>query len=299
MTHEKKKMELEQIYQDYKPLLFSLAYRMLGSVMDAEDIVHESFVTFEKLKDSKSITSVKAYLCKITTNRCIDHLRSAAHKRETYVGTWLPEPIVEDYYNDPAHSYFMKESISTAYIMLLQQLSEVERAVFLLREVFQYEYHEIASIVDKSSTNCRQIFHRAKKSLVYEPNVYQQDYQQISSYVERFTAALQNGEISEMMKMLQKDAIFYADGGGKVTTALKPIYTADGITHLFLNVIKKLPEGAVFKFKQVNGGPGIVVMINGYLAYVVSFEFKEGKINSIYMVANPDKLSRLNENIQG
>jgi RNA polymerase sigma-70 factor (ECF subfamily) len=289
-------MELEQIYQDYKPLLFSLAYRMLGSVMDAEDIVHESFVTFEQLEDSKSITNLKAYLCKITTNRCIDHLRSAAHKRETYVGTWLPEPIVEDYHDDPANSYFMKESISTAYIMLLQQLSEVERAVFLLREVFQYEYDEIASMVDKSSTNCRQIFHRAKKSLVYEPNVYQQDYQQFSNYVERFTAALQNGEISEMIKMLQKDAIFYADGGGKVTTALKPIYTADRITHLFLNVIKKLPEDALFKFKKVNGGPGIVVTINGYLAYVVSFEFKEEKINSIYMVANPDKLSRLNEN---
>ncbi len=123
-------MELEQVYQDYKALLFSLAYRMLGSVMDAEDIVHESFVTFEKLKDSRSITNVKAYLCKITTNRCIDHLRSAVHKRETYVGPWLPEPIVEDYHDDPADSYFMKESISTAYIMLLQQLSEVERAVF-------------------------------------------------------------------------------------------------------------------------------------------------------------------------
>ncbi|CAG9613651.1 ECF RNA polymerase sigma factor SigJ [Bacillus rhizoplanae] len=297
MNQEKKKMELEQIYQDYKPLLFSLAYRMLGSVMDAEDIVHESFVTFAKLKDSKSITSVKAYLCKITTNCCIDHLRSAAHKRETYVGTWLPEPIVEDYLDDPANSYFMKESLSTAYIMLLQQLSEVERAVFLLREVFQYEYDEIASMVDKSSTNCRQIFHRAKKGLVYEPNVYQQDYQHFSNYVERFTAALQNGEISEMIQMLQKDAIFYADGGGKVTTTLKPIYTADRITRLFLNVIKRLPEGAMFKFKKVNGGPGVVIMINGYLAYVVSFEFKEGKINSIYMVANPDKLSRLNKNI--
>lgn len=288
-------MELEQVYQDYKALLFSLAYRMLGSVMDAEDIVHESFVTFEKLKDSRSITNVKAYLCKITTNRCIDHLRSAVHKRETYVGPWLPEPIVEDYHDDPADSYFMKESISTAYIMLLQQLSEVERAVFLLREVFQYDYDEIASIVDKSNTNCRQIFHRAKKSLVYQPNVYQKEDQQLRNYVERFTAALQKGEVSEMMKLLQKDAVFYADGGGKVAAALKPIYTAERIIQLFLSVVKKYPKDTVFNFKKVNGGPGIMVMINGCLAYVVSFEFKEGKIQSIYMVANPDKLSHLNK----
>ncbi len=289
------KIELEQLYQEYKPLLFSLAYRMLGSVMDAEDIVHESFVTFEKHKDTKSITNVKAYLCKITTNRCIDHLRSAAHKRETYVGTWLPEPIVGDYHDDPVDSYFMKESISTAYLMLLQQLSEVERAVFLLREVFQYDYDEIASIVDKSNTNCRQIFHRAKKSLVYQPNVYQKEDQQLRNYVERFTAALQKGEVSEMMKLLQKDAVFYADGGGKVAAALKPIYTAERIIQLFLSVVKKYPKDTVFNFKKVNGGPGIMVMINGCLAYVVSFEFKEGKIQSIYMVANPDKLSHLNK----
>ncbi|WP_257347677.1 RNA polymerase sigma-70 factor [Pseudalkalibacillus decolorationis] len=288
-------MEMEQLYQSYKPLLFSLAYRMLGSVMDAEDIVQETFVTFEKLENPQSITNVKSYLCKITTNCCIDQLRSASHKRETYVGTWLPEPVVEDYLADPASSYFMKESVSTAYLMLLQQLSEVERAVFLLREVFQYDYDEIASMVDKSSTNCRQIFHRAKKSLVHEPDSYPQNYKQMSVYVEKFMAALQNGEISEMLQMLKKDAIFFADGGGKVKAAIKPIYTADRITQLFKGVINKLPENAAFNFKRVNGGPGIVVTIDGDVAYVVSFEFKDRKIKSVYMVANPDKLSRLNE----
>ncbi|MCD7034419.1 RNA polymerase sigma-70 factor [Metabacillus sp. GX 13764] len=288
-------MELEQIYQEYKPLLFSLAYQMLGCVMDAEDIVHESFVAFKRVKDTNAVKNVKAYLCKIAANRCIDHLRSAAHNKETYTGTWLPEPIVEDYQEDPLYSVTMKDSISTAYIMLLQQLSEVERTVFILREVLQYEYETIASMVDKSSANCRQIFHRAKKGLAYEPDHSQQDEQKFKHCIEKFTAALQNGEISVMMNMLQNDAVFYADGGGKVKAALRPIYTAERIVHLFLGVMKKLPEDARLTFKKINGEPGVAVMMNHYIAYTVAFALKDEKINSIYMVANPDKLSHLNQ----
>ena len=156
-------METEQLYEAYQPLLFSLSYRILGSVMDAEDIVQDVFISLNNIEDPQSIENMKAYLCKMATNRSIDKLRSAAYKRNVYVGMWLPEPLVEES-DEPSKSFIMKESLSTAYLLLLQQLSEVERIVFILREVFSYEYEEIASIVDKSSVNCRKIFQRARKA---------------------------------------------------------------------------------------------------------------------------------------
>ncbi|MDM5188727.1 RNA polymerase sigma-70 factor [Bacillus sp. DX4.1] len=288
-------MDTEHMYQEYKPLLFSLAYRMLGSIMDAEDIVHDAFLTLNHVENPESIDNVKAYLCKIVTNRTIDKLRSSAQQRNVYVGTWLPEPLIEES-SDPSSTYLIKESISTAYLLLLQQLSEVERAVFILREVFQYDYDEIASIVNKSSTNCRQIFHRARKSILDQPKNSILDIEHMTACVEQFALALQRGDISEMLDSLKVDAVFKSDGGGKVTTALKPIYTAERIVRLFLSVIKKLPEGYSFKFRKVNGGPGIVVYIGKQAAYVLSFEFEEKKITSIYMMANPEKLVHLNRN---
>ncbi|MBD1382922.1 RNA polymerase sigma-70 factor [Metabacillus arenae] len=291
-------METEELYHEYKPLLFSLAYRMLGSVMDAEDIVHDAFLSFNHLENKETIKNPKAFLCKIVTNRTIDKLRSAAHKRNEYVGTWLPEPLVEEK-NDPSHSYIMKESISMAYLLLLQQLSEIERAVFILREVFQYEYDEIADIVDKKSTNCRQIFHRAKKSMGEEPKTSKTELAKMTIKVEQFIKALQRADISQMLETLRGDAVFKSDGGGKVKTAINPIYTAERIVQLFISVIKKLPEGASFKYKVVNDRPGIVVNINELAAYVVSFEFIDDKISTIFMMANPDKLVHINRTASG
>ncbi len=289
-------LELEQLYQAYKPLLFSLAYRMLGSVMDAEDIVHDTFLSLDQIEELESVDNIKAYLCKMVTNRAIDKLRSAAHKRNVYVGMWLPEPLVEEN-DDPSMTYIMKESISTAYLLLLQQLSEIERAVFILREVFGYDYDEIASIVDKNNANCRQIFHRARKGIVDKSKASKLSIKQMAAYVERFVASLQRGDVKAMLEVLKTDAIFKSDGGGKVTTALKPIYTSERIVRLFLGVIKTLPEEHSIAFRMVNGTPGIIVNINNRATYVLSFEFQEEKIASIYMMMNPDKLMHLNENV--
>ncbi|OOG89888.1 hypothetical protein BTH41_04403 [Bacillus mycoides] len=288
-------VEMEQLYQAYKPLLFSLAYRMLGSVMDAEDIVHDTFLSLNQIEELESVDNVKAYLCKMVTNRTIDKLRSAAHKRDVYIGMWLPEPLVEEN-DDPSMTYIMKESISTAYLLLLQQLSEVERAVFILREVFGYDYDEIASIVDKNSANCRQIFHRARKSIVDKPKASKLSTKQMAAYVEQFVASLQRGDVQAMLEILKTDAIFKSDGGGEVTTALKPIYTSERIVRLFLGITKKLPEEYSITFRMVNGTPGIIVNINNRATYVLSFEFQEEKIASIYMMMNPEKLMHLNEN---
>ncbi len=288
-------VETEQLYQAYKPLLFSIAYRMLGSVMDAEDIVHDTFLSLSQIESLDSVDNIKAYLCKMVTNRAIDKLRSAAHKRNVYVGVWLPEPLVEEN-DDPSMTYIMKESISTAYLLLLQQLSEVERAVFILREVFDYDYDEIASIVGKSSVNCRQIFHRARKSIIDKPKASKLSTKKMAAYVEQFVTSLQRGDVQGMLGILKTNAIFKSDGGGKVATALKPIYTSERIIRLFLGVIKKLPEEHAIIFRIVNGTPGIIVNINNRIMYVLSFEFQEEKISSIYMMMNPEKLMHINQN---
>ncbi len=288
-------MDTTEAYQTYKPLLFSLAYRMLGSVMDAEDIVHEAFLVLGEVEDETKIMNSKAYLCKIVTNRCIDKLRSAAKQREVYVGPWLPEPIVDDHLDDPSISLEKKESISTAYLLLLQQLTEVERAVFLLREVFQYDYDDIASMVGKSSTNCRQIFHRAKKGIMDKRDSVKPNEGHTKPYIEKFAQAVLDGNIELVQAMLKKDAVFYTDGGGKVTAALRPIVSSDHITRFLFGIIPRLPQNASYHFKNVNGSPGIIIIIDGTVNYAMSFDVNDGKIDHIYMVSNPDKLKHLNQ----
>ncbi|EJV86201.1 sigma-70 family RNA polymerase sigma factor [Bacillus mycoides] len=286
-------METEQLYEAYQPLLFSLAYRILGSVMDAEDIVHDVFISFNNMEDVQSIENMRAYLCKMVTNRSIDKLRSAAHKRNVYVGMWLPEPFVEEI-DDPSESFVMKESISTAYLLLLQQLTEVERVVFILREVFSYDYEEIASIVEKSSVNCRKIFQRARKSILDKPKQSTLSTKKMAAYVEKFVSSLQCGDTQGMLEVLKTDAIFKADGGGKVTTAINPIYSADKIIRLFFGIAKRLPEKYSVDFKMVNGAPGVIVNVNNKVTYVLSFTFENEKISNIYMMVNPEKLMHLN-----
>ncbi|MED0960438.1 sigma-70 family RNA polymerase sigma factor [Bacillus paramycoides] len=288
-------METEQLYEAHKPLLFSLAYRILGSVMDAEDIVHDVFISLNNMDDSQSVENIKAYLCKMVTNRSIDKLRSAAHKRNVYIGMWLPEPLVEENDN-PFESFVMKESLSTAYLLLLQQLSEVERVVFILREVFGYDYEEIALIVGKSSVNCRKVFQRARKSILDKPKHQKLSTKLMATYVEKFVASLQRGDAQGMLEVLKTDAIFKADGGGKVTTAINPIYSADRIIRLFFGIAKRLPGEYTVDFKMVNGAPGVIVKINNKVTYVLSFAFHDGKISNIYMMVNPEKLMHLNKN---
>ncbi len=289
-------METEQLYETYQSLLFSLAYRILGSVMDAEDIVHDVFISLNKMEDIQSIENMKAYLCKMVTNRSIDKLRSAAHKRNVYVGMWLPEPFVEEV-DDPSESFVMKESISTAYLLLLQQLSEVERVVFILREVFRYEYEEIATIVDKSSVNCRKIFQRARKSILDKPKQSTLSTKKLAAYVEKFVSSLKCGDAQGMLEVLKTDAILKADGGGKATTAIHPIYSADRIIRLFFGIGKKFPEEYNIDYKMVNGAPGVIVKVNNKVTYVLSFTFENEKISNIYMMVNPEKLMHLNATV--
>ncbi len=292
-------METEELYTTYKPLLFALAYRMLGSVMDAEDIVQEAFVSLEKTP-LEHVHHVKAYLCKIVTNRCIDQLKSARQRRETYVGPWLPEPFITDKDTlssgeDPVQQYEVKESLSTAYLLLLQQLSWTERAVFLLREALQFDYSEIAEIVGKSSTNCRQIFHRAKRSISGNANQKVAAQGKTTALVEQFITAILNGNVDKLMHVLSEDATLYTDGGGKVRAARRPIFGSERISRFFSGIVPTIPANFSYRLCLVNGGPGIAAYVDGDPFACLSFRFGNGTISDIYIVVNPEKLQHLND----
>lgn len=294
----------EQLYLSYKPLLFSLAYRMLGSVMDAEDIVQEAFL-YANETNMAHVLNPKAYLCKIVTNRCIDNLRSASKKREVYVGPWLPEPLMtsENEPIAPELAYTQKESLSTAYLLLLQQLSWVERAVFLLREVLQYEYDEISDIVGKSSTNCRQIFRRAKKAISISPEqeagssaqINKTVQEQTNAVVEQFVHALVSGNITQLLTIVKSDAILYSDGGGKVSAAIKPIEGVERIAKFMFGILAKVPDGFRYGLRMVNGQLGIAAYVHDQPHTVMTFQVKDGQIQAIYLVVNPDKLRHLSD----
>ncbi|MBS4212751.1 MULTISPECIES: RNA polymerase sigma-70 factor [Neobacillus] len=287
-------MCVETLYQAYQPLLFSLAYRMLGSVMDSEDIVQEAFIAFNQLPNRETIENKKAYLCKIVTNRCLDLIRSSAKTREVYVGPWLPEPLLEkeNPANDPSQAFLQQESISTAYLLLLQQLNANERAVFLLREAFHYSYDEIAEILDKSSANCRQIFHRAKKSMDFTPD-QQPSVTIMESKIKEFVHSFLNGDITQILELVSEDIAMYSDGGGKVPTARVPIFGAEGVIRLLQNLMKMYADRFTFSFATFNGSPGLTLTTDNNLKYVYTFAFNGNRIQTIYIVGNPDKLRHL------
>jgi RNA polymerase sigma-70 factor (ECF subfamily) len=290
----------ESLYNTYKPLMFSLAYRMLGSVMDAEDIVHESFLALRKT-GWEHVGNVRAYLCRIVTNRCLNHLQSSAKKRELYPGPWLPEPLVGEagesaVTDDPLKSYVHKESLATAYLLLLQQLSYVERAVFLLREALQYDYDEIADIVGKSSVNCRQIYHRAKRSLGNRASVAEDGGEkaappsETNRLVEQFVRALANSDVDQLMNALSADVALVMDGGGKVTALPRAVAGSLRIASFLATMPSKLPPEVAYRLTDVNGRPGVVVQTRDQTIAVTSFQVENGRITGIYVVVNPDKL---------
>jgi len=287
-------MSTEELYKRYKTELFSLAYRMLGSVMDAEDIVQDAFMSYGGLSDVGTIRNERAFLYKIVTNRCLDLLRSSAKKREMYVGPWLPEPLIEKGASDddPSNWYLRSESISTAYLLLLQQLSATERAVFLLREIFHYSFEEIADIVGKNSANCRQIFHRAKNSIHFDPD-QQPSVSIAEDKIKEFVSSLLQGNTTKLLELVSENVVLYSDGGGKVSAAQVPVIGFGQVLKLHQNMINKHAGKMTFSFLMVNGLPGIHIRVEEGIQYVYSFAYRDHKIEVIYTVANPEKLRHL------
>ncbi|OIK08844.1 RNA polymerase sigma factor SigJ [Bacillus sp. MUM 116] len=284
----------ETLYKTYHSQLFSLAYRMLGSVMDAEDMVQETFLKFDQLPNHDELQNKRAYLYKIVTNQCLDLLRSSAKKRELYIGPWLPEPLID--YNhlegNPSDTYLQQESISTAYLLLLQQLNAIERVVFLLREIFNYSYDEIAEMINKNSANCRQIYHRAKKRMHFDPDE-KPTVSAAEEQLKEFVNSLLHGNMSKLLELVDENVVFYSDGGGKVRAAHVPVVGRDLVIKLHQNLLKMYNGQYTHSFLMVNGMPGIRIRMEDDTQYVYSFSFKQNKIQTIYTVSNPDKLQHL------
>lgn len=253
-------MSEQEIFQAYRPLLFSIAYRMLGSVMDAEDCVQEAFLQWHETLTRNPATSIekpKAYLSTLVTRRCIDHLRSAQAQRESYVGLWLPDPIVM---TDPSEVSELAESLSIAFMLLLERLSPLERAVFLLRQVFDYDYTEIATIVGKSAEYCRQLMHRARQHLPARhpsPTMSQDEQQQIFT---QFLQAYSDGDMDGLLRLLSKEVVVHSDGGGKVSTALNPIIGPDKVARYLLGIQQKYFSliQAEMQLALINGQLGLI-----------------------------------------
>ena len=286
-------------YANLRPLLFSIAYRMSGSVSEAEDLVQDAFVRYQHaLADETVIGSPKAYLSAIVTRLSIDRLKSAKVRRETYVGDWLPEPLVTDAgAGDPAERAELDESLSMSFLALLERLTPVERAIFLLHDVFDYDFEEIGRIVRKSPATCRQHAVRARRFIAENRPRFDVDEAQRAELLDRFFAAAGRGDVDGLIEVLAEDAIVYGDGGGKVPQWYAPIAGAVNVAKLFATMGRQLRRlGSTFESHVVNGQPGMIFRgPHGGVMSVMSFEIVDGRVATIRSVVNPDKLRHLGQ----
>jgi RNA polymerase sigma-70 factor, ECF subfamily len=281
---------------NYRPLVFSIAYRMLGSVAEAEDIIQEAFLRLHRARrEGISIESPKAYLAAVVTRLAIDHLRSARVRREVYVGHGLPEPVIEEREPAMAQHVEMADSLSLAFLLILEALSPVERAVFLLREVFDYEYEEIATNVGKTEENCRQIFARAKRHIDAGKPRFEPSREKREELAQRFFAACQEGRIDDLVELLAADAAFYGDGGGKAAAVMHPVLGRDRVARLMSGIFGKgKTMGARLRPANVNGQPGAMIFDSqDRLISVFALDIAHGVIQAVRSVINPDKLGHL------
>jgi RNA polymerase sigma-70 factor (ECF subfamily) len=280
-------------FSQYRGLLFSVAYRMLGSVADAEDMLQETFIRWQQAANDE-VRSPRAFLVTVITRLCINQLQSARVRREEYVGEWLPEPLVTDPGSDPLGVLKVDESLSMAFLLLLERLTPMERAVFLLREVFEYEYTEIANVLGQSETNCRQILRRARQHVGDIRRRFDASAREHDDLLKRFLQAVRKGEIQGLVELLSSDAVLHSDGGGKAIAQPHMIEGAENVARLILDRMSNVvPKNLVNRMARINGEPGFVSYLNGKPFSAFTLEGGEGRIKAIYIVTNPQKLSHL------
>jgi RNA polymerase sigma-70 factor (ECF subfamily) len=281
-----------------RPLLFSIAYRMVGSASDAEDVVQDAYLRYHRaLQDGTEIESAKAYLSAVTTRLAIDMLRSARVRRETYVGQWLPEPLLTDPASpDPAQHSAEADSLSMAFLLVLERLSPLERAVFLLHDVFDYEFGEIAAIVDKSVENCRQVAVRARRRVNDNRPRFEASREQRNRLADRFVAALADGDVGGLVQLLAADVVVTGDSGGMKPSWPRPIVGREKVAKLLAAVARQMREvpGVHVERAEVNGQPGAVVREGtGLLVSVFSFDIADGEVQAVRSVISREKLRHL------
>ena len=283
-------------FETYRTYLFAIAYRMLGSAMDAEDMVQETYLRYQTTPP-ETITSHKAFLTTIISRLCVDQLQLARRKRDVYLGPWLPEPLITAEALKAVsleERVDQEESISLAFLLLLEQLQPIERAVFLLREVFEYDYAEIATFLGKSEVACRQWFSRAKKHLADHRPRFQTSPETHRQMLTGFLQAAQAGEMAPLMNLLAEDVTLWVDSGGKVKgAATRPIHGRDAVARFSLGTRRFLPEGARAELAAVNGQLALIFRDTDRAYLVLAIEVEAQRIQTIRIVANPEKLARV------
>jgi RNA polymerase sigma-70 factor (ECF subfamily) len=289
---------MPDVFTDLRPLLFSIAYRMLGSVSDAEDVVQDAYLRYHRaLAAGTEIESPKAFLSAITTRLAIDLLRSARVRRETYVGQWLPEPLLTDASTpDPAQQSAESDSLSMAFLLVLERLSPVERAVFLLHDVFGYEFGAVASIVGKSADNCRQVAVRARRHVSEHRPRFEASRTQREELADRFVAALSEGDLGGLVELLAADVVVTGDSGGMSPSWPRPIAGQDKVARLLLGLAEQMRRviGITISRVEVNGQPGAAIRdADGQLVNVFSFDIADGVVQAVRSVISREKLRHL------
>jgi RNA polymerase sigma-70 factor (ECF subfamily) len=280
----------------HRPVLQAIAYRMLGSMAEAEDAVQETFLRWHRQDQAQQLSEIrepKAWLITTLTRHCIDRLRAAKAQRESYVGMWLPEPVVEEPAVEPVDRLELAETLSMALLMMLERLSPDERAAFLLHEVFETDYPDVARILGKTEAACRQLVHRAKERVKAGKPRFTPSRAEQEKVMEGFKRAVASGDVAGLAALFSTDATLYSDGGGKAAATLNPIFGAEKIARFFIGVRDKQPEGARIEPRIVNGSLGYVVTVGDTVLQASHFEFDGDRITAVHIVRNPDKLKHL------
>lgn len=284
----------QDVFSAHRGYLISLAYRMTGSMADAEDLLQEAYLRWREV-DGSEVRSPRAFLTTIVTRLAINYLESARVRREEYVGEWLPEPVMTTTQRDPAE---LSESLTMAFLVLLESLTPLERAVFLLHEVFEYSHEEIAGITGKSIDGCRQTLRRAKQAVQQRRPRFEPATGAVERLTEEFTHAMQTGDADALMHLLHEEIVAYSDGGGRVRAAINPIFGRNRVARFLVGIARKGGDGLKRQFAEINAQPGFLGFRNGEVQTALVLDVEDERIRAIYIVVNPEKLQHLPKETQ-
>lgn len=281
-------MSPDPVFEEHRPVLHRLAYRMLGTLADADDVLQDAYLRWTR-SGREAVESARAYLMSVVTRLCIDYKRTQAARREAYVGPWLPEPLV----SQPQTETERAESISMALLVVLEKLTPVERAAYLLKRVFDYDYSEISSILGKSEPACRQLVSRAEERVQSERPRFEPAPEDAQRLTSSFLQACTTGDMDGLLRLLTEDVVIYSDGGGKVTAARVPVVGAERVVKFLIGISTKYHSDVEATVVDVNGQPGILLRHQGEIVSVTTMQITEGRIQEIYIMRNPDKLQHV------